>query len=200
MLPTELRNATYELVLVASRPLRSKHEPQSHQEHRTHIEYREDFSTTLLQVSRQVRQEALPTFWGMNTFKTTIRCRHPRDLSETLQLRTIKRWNFPLDGEGAAIFRNLRIELSMNIGWDPLKLKMSQLLDPNSHRTRDISLDEYADVISNHTGATLRQLGAHCSTSGWNQDIIFEIIPLAELAIEKSAVEVEISTWQGMPK
>lgn len=59
-IPAEIRNRIYELVLVSDKPINATRRPR-------------DAVNPLLQVCRQVRQEALPMFYSRNTFMHLVR-------------------------------------------------------------------------------------------------------------------------------
>ncbi|UJO22124.1 uncharacterized protein CLAFUR5_09090 [Fulvia fulva] len=93
MLPPELRNRIYELVLVASPPLIIKLPKYSRltkiYRWRTIDQPYGQIPIEILRVSRQVRQEALPIFLGANTFELTVLWSNPVDMPNQLELRTL---------------------------------------------------------------------------------------------------------------
>lgn len=82
-MPRELRDSIYELALVGKEPIDVLISPNSPTSFRPR-----GLSPALLRVSRQIYTEAITVFYGLNTFRATLRvhCFKPKDFSSKSML------------------------------------------------------------------------------------------------------------------
>ncbi|EME42718.1 hypothetical protein DOTSEDRAFT_54996 [Dothistroma septosporum NZE10] len=113
-LPAEIRNIIYELALISTRELKMKTgEP---------IPTVEDLKTSqapagpcvaLLHTSRQIRQEALPIYQGLNTFQIELKCATHKQILQSFGLRILKKWRRAIGKPQFAMLKHVLIQVRL---------------------------------------------------------------------------------------
>ncbi|EME42717.1 hypothetical protein DOTSEDRAFT_26271 [Dothistroma septosporum NZE10] len=186
MLPAEIRNTIYELVLVGPNPLEAGPPKKGQAFYIWKPSYGTCGSvyTPILQSCRQVRHEALPIFWGLNTFEVELRCRHPSQLDE-LDLRKLCLWKGAIGDTQFAMIKNVNIKLYLQ--------DCENQITVNNPWQKD-QLTQYATFICRAAGASPEELRSDLRVQEWNVDIILKILKLAKLGMDEANFKIQIST------
>lgn len=169
MLSAELRNSIYGMAVVSSYSLSTKARKKRGDGNVTMWTTRFQ-SPALLSTSRQIRQEALPVFWGLNTFKIRVIVSSPEALLNDMELHDLRIWKKVV---GDVHFNMIK----------KLEIKMLLLLT-------DRDIKACGEDICERAGATAKQLKTDLEMQHWDKSVILQAFALKDLGLSPSKVKL----------
>ncbi|UJO22027.1 uncharacterized protein CLAFUR5_09313 [Fulvia fulva] len=168
-LPAELRNVIYELATTPGPDSSVKEEQHARRHCSPNI-------PAIIQSSQRLRNEALPIYYGMNSFKVYFCCIRESQVRYFDILQT-QEWLRSIGKTSAAMIKKFGIEVEV------------EAAVRSSHHM--------FGALCARLGCTEQQLTDGVTPGKWNQDLLRKALPtaLTELGIAEGSIKFQIKEW-----